>query len=145
MEPNDTPVRLVQNPPVTVTATFNPAMAPERVTFDKKDIDFANGAPGKVTFKLAVETKMQVRFASNPIQWVRKIDETGPDSDENLRPINPPSEATVSRMDDGTTMITIAPDPGNTLTLRFFVIVQTMQGRFVGSDPTIVTMPPDKT
>jgi len=140
MEPN--------NPPVQVTVTFNPVIASRRVTFgENAKVEFDNEAPGTVTFTLDVTTALQVRFPSNPIQWVRRIDKDaddgGPVDDHNLLPIDPPRGATVSRIDDNTTTVTIASDPNiEKQTFRFYVIVQTMDGRFFGSDPTIVTMRP---
>jgi hypothetical protein len=117
-----------------VTATFNPADAAKRVTFSTdKDIEFKTEI-GTVTFKLEVKTALEVRFPSNPIQWVEEVGKGV------FRPVDPPSAAAVSRSDDLATVKITAP-PGDT-TFRFFVIVQSADGRFFGSDPTIVTMRP---
>lgn len=132
------------NLPVQVTTTFNPVSEDSRVTFDRSTIEFTNEAPGIVTFKLSRSMDVvQANFPSNPIQWVEKIDERGKDEATNYRPIKQPDAAVVERLDDSMTRVTIAPKPSSgTLTFRFYVIVQTRGGRFVGSDPTIITMPP---
>jgi hypothetical protein len=117
-----------------VTVTFEPASAEKRVTFStEKNIEFTTET-GTVTFNLAVKTALEVRFPSNPIQWVEEVGK------DVFRPIDPPSAATVSRKDDLATIEITAP-PGVT-TFRFYVIVQSADGRFFGSDPTIVTMRP---
>jgi hypothetical protein len=117
-----------------ITTTFNPADAEKRVSFSTdKDIEFTTEI-GTVTFKLEVKTALEVRFPSNPIQWVEEVDKGV------FRPVDPPSAATVSRSDNLATVKITAP-PGDT-TFRFFVIVQSADGRFFGSDPTIVTMHP---
>lgn len=124
------------NPSVTVVARFNPASAEQRITFSMSNIDFRNRASGTVIFTLNVKTVLEVRFPSNPIQWV----------DTNLLPINPPPGATVTRVDDNNTMVMVEPDPNikEKQKFRFYVIVQSTDGRFFGTDPTIVTMPPDQ-
>lgn len=123
-------------PNVDVTVTFNPVSAPKRVSFDKNDQVVFHPPSGKVTFKLKVDTALRVVFPSNPIQWVRQ-------SGGDLLPIQQPSEAAVSRVNDFNTEVTITSStPGD---FRFYVIVQTpdsTDGRFFGSDPTIVIMRP---
>jgi hypothetical protein len=157
METTDSPAQVIQNPPAQVTVRFNPLrdvpgdVSPRalgRVTFDRAKVEFINRAPGKVTFSLdSSNTALKVRFPSNPIQWVRRIgnDDDMVDAvpDSELLPIDPPPGATVTRVDDNTTLVTIKPDLSTKKQkFRFYVIVQTMDGRFFGSDPTIVTMPP---
>jgi hypothetical protein len=114
-----------------VTATFN---ANNTVTFNSSgEIKFDNTAFGVVFFTLDVATgATQAFFPSNPIQWV----------DQNLRPIKPPDGARVIRDDDNNTRVRIAAAPSMDQTFRFYVIVQTTNGQFFGTDPTIVTMPP---
>lgn len=70
-------------------------------------------------------------FPSNPIQWV----------DDQKKPIDPPDGATVHRTGLSTT-VTITPLRPNHSTIRFYLLVQTSNGEFFGSDPTIVTMRP---
>jgi hypothetical protein len=82
---------------------------------------------GQVSFPLA--SVATVFYPSNPIQWV----------DDNLQPINPPDGVTIQR-DKLNTSITVAvPAPAR---LSFYIIVQTTDGKFFGTDPTIVTMRP---
>jgi hypothetical protein len=124
-----------------VTVKFNDASAPRRITFEP-DEDIVFGADsGKVTFTLKVETALRVVFPSNPIQWVQEGDPPG-----DLTPIDPPMEAKVSRMDFSVTVeITLKPETEKK-EFRFYVIVQTPDaedGRFFGSDPTIIIMRPD--
>ena len=67
-----------------VTATFNPADAEKRVTFSTdKAVEFTTEI-GTVTFKLEVKTALEVRFPSNPIQWVEEVGK------DVFRPIDPP-------------------------------------------------------
>lgn len=125
-------------PNVDVTVTFNPANAPKRVSFDMNEQIVFHPPSGKVTFKLQVNTALRVVFPSNPIQWVRQ-------SGGDLLPIQQPSEATVNRVDDFSTEVTITSSVQGDF--RFYVIVQTpdsADGRFFGSDPTIVIMRPDE-
>ncbi|HKH43846.1 MAG TPA: hypothetical protein VKM72_04200 [Thermoanaerobaculia bacterium] len=143
------PVNL--SPVVQVTATFNPASAEQRLTFSTDaPIDFST-ARGTVTITLDVQTVLPVRFPSNPIQWVRK-DGVDPDGNDILVPIAPPEAAMVSRNRDDSVTVTVTRPPGSpgeSTTFRFYVVVQSFlrdgraDGRFFGSDPTIVTMHPE--
>lgn len=118
---------------VAVTVRFNPPSTEKRrVTFDKSNIRF-DTTTGMVIFTLKVKPDSEAaQFPSNPIQWV----------DANLQPITQPPEATVSRTADMAT-VTIMNAPQGKTKFRFYVIVLTNNGEFFGTDPTIVTMPPD--
>jgi len=75
-----------------------------------------------------------VTFPSAPIQFVNT---------SRLRPINPPRGATVHRLDGAkATLLIIASQVVAPERLSFYVLVQTPDGEFFGTDPTIVTMPP---
>ncbi len=118
-----------------ITVTFNPASPGPRVTFSTNEaIQFAitPTESGRVVFHLEVATALQVVFPSSPIQWI--------DNPKAMKPIAPPGVATVDRS-DSTVSITIQGS-ADTTSYSFFVIVQTTDGRFFGSDPTIVTMRP---
>jgi len=119
-----------------ITVTFNPANPGPRVTFSTdKDIKFAitSAESGRVVFHLEVATALQVVLPSSPIQWINNAEE--------MKPIAPPGVATVDRSGPTTVAITIQ-GATETTTYSFFVIVQTTDGRFFGSDPTIITMRP---
>ena len=113
-----------------IITRFNSAT--ETVSFD----GLSNGQIGvhsaveDIVFQLAAVAT--VFFPSNPIQWV----------DGNLQPIDPPSGAVVSRSGNLTTSIRITASEVPSPRLSFYVIVQTLDGRFFGTDPTIVTMRP---
>lgn len=119
---------------VDVAVTFNQASAAKRVSFSTNGpIEFKDIDVGTVTFELNVVVALQARFPSNPIQWV--------DNSDSHNPIDPPRVAEVRRLGDDRVIVEIGALPG-TQTYSFFVIVQTSDGRFFGTDPTIVTMRP---
>jgi hypothetical protein len=127
-----------------VQVTFDSTNTPKQVTFSQDRLKF-DSTTGTVTFNLmnSASTALQARFPSNPIQWVSKIDESLGDVNTNLQPINQPDGTMVSRTDN-TAMVTITAAPQGTTKFRFYVIVQTTNGNFFGTDPTIITMPPDE-
>lgn len=69
-------------------------------------------------------------FPSAPIQWV----------DAQHLPINPPPGATATRSSNVIAKIEVVRSQVVRGELRFYVLVQ-QDGRFYGTDPTIVTMP----
>lgn len=85
---------------------------------------------GVIAFRLRSTT---VSFPSAPIQWTVKEGQV-------FRPIEQPSAATVRRVDATNTEIEISTQEA--VEYSFFVIVQTPNGKFFGTDPTIVTMRP---
>lgn len=115
-----------------VTVNFDSTTNPnrERVSFSSDGRIEITTERGEVTYTLQ-QAGSRARFPSNPIQWVAN----------NLMPIAPPPEVTVHRLDDYNVTVEITAAPG-TQEFRFYVIVQTVAGRFFGSDPTIVTMRP---
>ena len=133
------------NTDAAVDVVFDPTRAPGgRVTVSKASIDVIARERGRVTFILKVSRGPglepipvpgpvpEPRFPSNPIQWV--------DNAASRNPIDPPSVASVSRSVTG---ITIEIETSaQTRTYSFFIILQTSDGRFFGTDPTIVTMRP---
>jgi predicted exporter len=127
-----------------VQVTFDSTNTPKQVTFSQDRLKF-DSTTGTVTFNLmsSASTALQARFPSNPIQWVSKIDENLGDVNTNLQPIDQPDGTMVSRTDN-TATVTITVAPQGKTKFRFYVIVQTTNGAFFGTDPTIVTMPPDK-
>lgn len=146
MEPN---TLSTFNTPVTpiIKVTFNPLRdvppgtfprASGRVTFDSNEAITFRSTEGTVKYTLEVNTALQVVFPSNPIQWVEKVG-------GELTPIDPPDGAMVSRSNNGIT-VKFTANQGPATTFRYYVIVQTLEGengRFFGSDPTIVIMHPD--
>jgi hypothetical protein len=120
----------------TVTVMADPAQS--KVTFiPDGPIEFAipQEQRGRVIFNLQFPTgSATVNFPSDPIQWV--------DDPNDKHPIDPPSVATVTRLNDSSSSIEIKSLKA-TKSYYFFVIVQTTDGKFFGSDPTIVTMRPD--
>ncbi len=133
------------NADAAIDVVFDPTRAPgNRVTVSKASIDVIARERGTVTFMLKVRQGPGAEptpvagpvpnpsFPSNPIQWV--------DNATDHNPIDPPSVASVSRSETRLT-IEISTSP-RTETYSFFIIVQTSDGRFFGTDPTIVTMRP---
>ncbi|HYG63286.1 MAG TPA: hypothetical protein VEL74_11945 [Thermoanaerobaculia bacterium] len=85
----------------------------------------------------------RVRFPSFPIQWTIQQSAAPPATGTEFAPIAQPSEATVIRKSDRESDIRIV-SPEGTREFSFFVLVETPDGKFFGTDPTIVTMrPPD--
>lgn len=75
-----------------------------------------------------------VSFPSAPVQFVNT---------SRLRPINPPRGASVHRLDGANVaLLIIASQVVAPERLSFYVLVQTPDGEFFGTDPTIVTMRP---
>jgi hypothetical protein len=95
---------------------------------------------GQIVFRLQATS---VSFPSSPIQWTVQEPATTPGAGTVFRPIPQPAEATVLRNSDRETVIEITNQPQETREHSFFVIVQTADGKFFGTDPTIVTMRPD--
>jgi len=119
-----------------ITVTFDSTSAPRNVTFtpasDPAHPIRIDTNLGLVNFTLAQRGNFEARFPSNPIQWVDRTSQL---------PIDPPRAATVRRLSDSSATILFVA-PLETTSFCFYVIVQTQSGRFLGSDPTIVTMPP---
>jgi hypothetical protein len=89
---------------------------------------------GLLTLEL-VNPPQGVTFPSAPIQFVNT---------SRLRPINPPRGASVHRLDGArVALLIVASQVVAPERLSFYVLVQTGDGEFFGTDPTIVTMPPD--
>src|SRR3954452_22654345 len=96
MAPNPRRKRMEPNNPIqAVAATFNNDV--EKLTFlPNQHIKFDNNAPGTVRFSLqnfSPASPLNTSFASfpsNPIQWVRRINESLGDAATNLTPIDPP-------------------------------------------------------
>ena len=113
-----------------VTVTFNRDASP-KFTFDPAGESRISTAFGVVTYLLTPKP-LTVRFPSNPVQWI--------DNETNRRPIDQPKGTEVTRA-PGRAAVRIdtaqAPDK-----LVFFLLVETEDGNFFGSDPTIVTMLP---
>lgn len=85
---------------------------------------------GMIAFRLRSDT---VSFPSAPIQWTVREGKV-------FRPIEQPSTVTVRRVDATNAEIEISTQEA--VEYSFFVIVQTPNGKFFGTDPTIVTMRP---
>jgi hypothetical protein len=101
--------------------------------------DFNNGQIdlpadlGLITFEL-VTPPPGVIFPAAPVQFVNTT---------RLRPINPPRGATVHRLDGANAaLLIVSSQVVSPERLSFYVLVQTVEGEFFGTDPTIVTMPP---
>jgi len=143
MEPNTSPIvpiiKVIFNPLRDVPEDTVPR-ASGRVTFDSDDEITFRSVEGTVIYTLEVNTALKVRFPSNPIQWVQLVG-------TELLPINPPDGTMVSRSDDRITVTFTAQEGVTPTTFRFYVIVQTIEGengRFFGSDPTIIIMRPEE-
>lgn len=143
MEPSNPVVPIIKvifNPLSEVAVPDGASRASGRVTFDSDAGITFNAVEGTVLYTLEVNTALKVRFPSNPIQWVQQIG-------TELLPINPPDGTTVSRRDDRITVTFMAKEGAPATTFRFYVIVQTIEGengRFFGSDPTIIIMRPEE-
>jgi hypothetical protein len=138
-EKMETNVTVKFNPLRDVSVPDGASRASGRVTFDPDEEITFTALGGTVIYTLDQQTKgFGVVFPSHPIQWVQQVG-------EELLPIAPPSGVTVSRSDESITVTFMANLENMQETFRFYVIVQTLEqgnGRFFGSDPTIVTMPP---
>jgi hypothetical protein len=141
MEPNNPIVPIIKvifNPLSEVAVPDGASRASGRVTFDQDEEITFKAVEGTVLYTLEVNTALEVRFPSNPIQWVQQVG-------TELLPIDPPDRTMVSRSDNRITVTFMAREGVPATTFRFYVIVQAIEeenGRFFGSDPTIVTMHP---
>ena len=104
--------------------------ATSQFSFDPPGEIGISTALGEVQFTLLRRVASDARFPSNPIQWVNR----------EKHPIGQPPGTTVTRT-LGTASVSVdgAQAPRR---LSFFLIIQTTDGKFFGSDPTIINMSP---
>ena|ERR1044071_1469795 len=95
---------------------------------------------GRIVFKLQ---DLVPFFPSAPIQWTRRGQVPLPQGGTFFRPLPQPPEATVDRRGDKETVIEVTNQPQEHREFAFFVLLQTPDGKFYGTDPTIVTMRPE--